>query len=145
MTLTGHSGEVRCLHLEGNRLVSGSVDTTIKVWDLDIQPSYSSIGEFQNSNDFTEKIGIYLPFFVFLGCRVTMVGHTNTVRCVQMSHEKEIVISGSYDETIKIWCLKTGRCQETLRGHHGRVLCMYVPWESHPGLILSGTYIQSIF
>ena len=55
MTLTGHSGEVRCLHLEGNRLVSGSVDTTIKVWDLDIQPSYSSIGEFQNSNDFTEK------------------------------------------------------------------------------------------
>ena len=67
-----------------------------------------------------------------------MVGHTNTVRCVQMSHEKEIVISGSYDETIKIWCLKTGRCQETLRGHHGRVLCMYVPWETHPGLILSG-------
>ena len=65
MTLTGHSGEVRCLHLEGNRLVSGSVDTTIKVWDLDIQPSYSSIG-----------------------CRVTMVGHSNTVRCVQMSHEK---------------------------------------------------------
>ena len=87
---------------------------------------------------------IYL-LFLFLGCRVTMVGHTNTVRCVQMSHEKEIVISGSYDETIKIWCLKTGRCQETLRGHHGRVLCMYVPWESHPGLILSGTYIQSIF
>ena len=80
--------------------------------------------------------------FCFLGCRVTMVGHTNTVRCVQMSHEKEIVISGSYDETIKIWCLKTGRCQETLRGHHGRVLCMYVPWESHPGLILSGIKVN---
>ena len=115
MTLTGHSGEVRCLHLEDNRLVSGSVDTTIKVWDLDIQPSYSSIG-----------------------CRVTMVGHTNTVRCVQMSLRHNIVISGSYDETLKIWCLKTGRCQETLRGHHGRVLCMYVPWKKHPGVILSG-------
>ena len=50
-----------------------------------------------------------------------------------------MVISGSYDETIKIWCLKTGRCQETLRGHHGRVLCMYVPWKDHPGLILSGS------
>ena len=66
MTLTGHSGEVRCLHLEGNRLVSGSVDTTIKVWDLDIQPSYSSIGEFQNSNDFTEKNRyLFTFFFVF--------------------------------------------------------------------------------
>ena len=30
-TLVGHSGTVRCLHLEGNRLVSGSTDGTIKV------------------------------------------------------------------------------------------------------------------
>ena len=36
MTLAGHSLEVRCLHLEGNRLVSGSTDLTIKVWDLSI-------------------------------------------------------------------------------------------------------------
>ena len=121
MTLTGHSGEVRCLHLEGNRLVSGSVDTTIKVWDLDIQPSYSSIG-----------------------CRVTMVGHASTVRCVQMSQERGMVISGSYDESLKIWCLKTGRCEATLRGHQGRVLCMHAPWEAHPGLFLSGSEDKTI-
>ena len=48
-----------------NFLATAATDNTIKVWDLDIQPSYSSIG-----------------------CRVTMVGHSNTVRCVQMSHEK---------------------------------------------------------
>ena len=30
-TLVGHSGTVKCLHLEGNRLVSGSTDRTIKV------------------------------------------------------------------------------------------------------------------
>ena len=73
LTLTGHSGEVRCLHLEpgGNRLVSGSTDTTIKVWDLDIQPDWSSIG-----------------------CRVTMVGHTDTVRCVHMSSSKVRTLNG---------------------------------------------------
>ena len=32
-----------------------------------------------------------------------MVGHTDTVRCLQMNQEKQIVISGSYDETLKIW------------------------------------------
>lgn len=31
LTLAGHSGTVRCLHLHGNRLVSGSSDRTIKV------------------------------------------------------------------------------------------------------------------
>ena len=31
LTLVGHSGAVRCLHLSGNRLVSGSADATIKV------------------------------------------------------------------------------------------------------------------
>ena len=32
-----------------------------------------------------------------------MVGHNYTVRCVQMIQEKQIVVSGSYDETLKIW------------------------------------------
>ena len=55
-----------------------------------------------------------------------------------------LVISGSYDETLKIWCLKTGRCEATLRGHQGRVLCMHVPWEAHPGLFLSGSEDKTI-
>ncbi len=57
MTLAGHSGEVRCLHLHGSRLASGSRDATIKVWDLETKPEWSSIG-----------------------CKVTMVGHQDTVR-----------------------------------------------------------------
>ena len=57
----------------------------LQVWDLDIQPEWSSIG-----------------------CRVTMVGHTDTVRCVHMSSKAGIVISGSYDRSLMIWCLKTG-------------------------------------
>ena len=61
MTLVGHSGTVRCLHLLGNRLVSGSTDSTIKVWDLSVQEQWSSIA-----------------------CKVTMIGHTDTVRCVQV-------------------------------------------------------------
>ena len=55
-----------------------------------------------------------------------------------------LVISGSYDETLKLWCLKTGRCEATLRGHRGRVLCMHVPWAAHPGIFLSGSDDKSI-
>ena len=68
LTLVGHSGTVRCLHLEGNQLVSGSSDTTIKVWDLSQGSEWSSIA-----------------------CRVTMIGHTATVRCLKVTttHYKE--------------------------------------------------------
>ena len=68
MTLTGHSGEVRCLHLEGNRVASGSTDTTIKVWDLDVGPRCGTSIQ---------------PEWSSIGCKVTMVGHSDTVRCVQ--------------------------------------------------------------
>ena len=71
ITLAGHSGEVRCLHLDGNRLVSGSTDLTIKVWDLSISVAWSSIA-----------------------CRVTMQGHTETVRCVQMDVARDRVSEG---------------------------------------------------
>ena len=59
-----------------------------------------------------------------------MVGHTDTVRCVHMSTKRGVVISGSYDKTLRLWCLKTGSCSSVLRGHSGHVLCIYVPQET---------------
>ena len=118
MTLTGHSGEVRCLHLQGNKLVSGSTDLTIKVWDLDTQPDWSSIA-----------------------CRVTMMGHSDTVRCVQMDTARNIVISGSYDTTLKIWNLHTGSQENTLRGHSGYVLAIY---HTQGARLISGSADKSV-
>ncbi|KAF9233898.1 WD40-repeat-containing domain protein, partial [Melanogaster broomeanus] len=34
------------------------------------------------------------------------------------------IISGSRDRTIKVWCIKTGRCIATFEGHLGSVLCL---------------------
>jgi len=118
MTLTGHSGEVRCLNLQSNKLVSGSTDLTIKVWDLDTQPDWSSIA-----------------------CRVTMVGHSDTVRCVQMNLERNIVISGSYDTTLKIWNLYTGALEQTLRGHSGYVLAIH---HTQGSRLISGSADKSV-
>ena len=66
-----------------------------------------------------------------------MVGHTDTVRCVHMSTQRGIVISGSYDKTLRLWCLKTGNCSSVLRGHTGHVLCAYVPSQDRQNEMLN--------
>ncbi len=72
-------------------LYSGSADHTIKVWHLShIHPTWSRVT-----------------------CKMTLLGHTDTVRCLQVN--ESILISGSYDNTLKIWDLKSGKCTNTLR------------------------------
>ncbi|KAK4096442.1 WD40 repeat-like protein [Parathielavia hyrcaniae] len=45
----------------------------------------------------------------------TFKGHTNGVTCLQM--DDNILATGSYDATIKIWNIETGEEIRTLRGH----------------------------
>jgi len=119
ITLTGHSATVRCLHLAGSRLASGSNDSSIKLWELAVRPTWSHIA-----------------------CRRTLLGHANTVRCLQMDLDADSLISGSYDATLRMWSPETGVCIRTLRGHTDAVLCLQ--YSAHERRLLSGSSDQSI-
>ncbi|CAG8644140.1 8156_t:CDS:2, partial [Funneliformis caledonium] len=49
-------------------------------------------------------------------------GHNESIYCIQFDEHK--IISGSRDDTIKIWDIKTGHCVKTYRGHKQSVLCL---------------------
>lgn len=49
-------------------------------------------------------------------------GHTNGVMCIQF--DDNILVSGSYDSTIKIWDIETGQELRTLSGHALGVRCL---------------------
>ncbi|KKA17661.1 E3 ubiquitin ligase complex SCF subunit sconB [Rasamsonia emersonii CBS 393.64] len=49
-------------------------------------------------------------------------GHTNGVMCLQF--EDNILATGSYDATIKIWDTDTGEELRTLRGHESGIRCL---------------------
>ncbi|EGZ76068.1 hypothetical protein NEUTE2DRAFT_37003, partial [Neurospora tetrasperma FGSC 2509] len=89
-TLEGHSDSVHSVAFspDGQRLASGSLDKTVKIWD----PASGS-------------------------CLQTLKGHSDWVRSVAFSPDGQRVASGSDDKTVKIWDPASGSCLQTLEGH----------------------------
>ncbi|KAI5607457.1 CMT1A duplicated region transcript 1 protein [Silurus asotus] len=53
-----------------------------------------------------------------------MYGHAGSVRAVLVCEERELVISASYDLSIRCWNMKTGTCIMLLSGHMGTITCL---------------------
>ena len=56
----------------------------------------------------------------------TLTGHDNGVRSVSISPDGSTLVSGSWDNTIKIWNLATGQLRQTLTGHDNYVLSVSI-------------------
>ena len=93
-TLTGHSDWVFSVAIspDGQTLVSGSRDNTIKIWQL--------------------NTGRELR---------TLTGHSGYVISLAITPDGQTLVSGSGDKTIKIWQLSTGQELRTLTGHSSYV------------------------
>lgn len=60
-------------------------------------------------------------------------GHRDAIYALQFDKTK--IITGSKDDTIKVWCLQTHQCIKTFTGHLGSVLCL----EFNEKFIVSGS------
>jgi WD40 repeat protein len=131
-TLTGHTGSVRviALSVDGKYLISGSDDTTLKVWDwqtgVEVRTLTGHTGSVRvialsvdgkylisGSDDTTLKVWDWQT-----GVEVrTLTGHTYRVNAIALSADGKHLISGSYDKTLKVWDWQTGVEVRTLRSH----------------------------
>src|SRR5205807_8569903 len=48
-------------------------------------------------------------------------GHTDEVKCVGLSSDGRYAVSGSHDQTVRIWDLASGKEEKVLRGHTKQV------------------------
>jgi len=118
---------------DGKTLASGSVDNTIKLWDVSIgkllntlsggnyifSVSFSPDGKTLASGSFDNTIKLW---DVSTGRLLkTLSGHSDSVRSVSFSPDGETLASGSFDNTIKLWDVSTGKLLNTLSGHRNSV------------------------
>ena len=72
----------------------------------------------------------------------TLVGHSSRVTTVSITPDGSKVISGSYDNTIKIWNINTGEELKTLNGHSSSVTAVSITPDGSK--IISGSYDNTL-
>lgn len=122
----GHTSTVRCLQIlmpqsagkdeKGHPImipskpliITGSRDSQLRIWRLPEQGSKRYIQTGPPANDAD------CPYFIR-----TLSGHSHSVRAI--SAHKDTLVSGSYDNTVRVWKISTGETLQRLIGHTMKV------------------------
>lgn len=122
----GHTSTVRCLQIlmptdtgkvengvpvmmpPKPLIITGSRDSQLRVWRLPEASSRRYIQTGPPANDAD------CPYFIR-----TLQGHTHSVRAI--AAHADTLVSGSYDNTVRVWRISTGETVHVLQGHTQKV------------------------
>ncbi|XP_045213694.2 uncharacterized protein LOC123564291 isoform X3 [Mercenaria mercenaria] len=97
----------RVFHTDGGKLIAiGSKDRKIRFIDNTSGREHKRMTKGESTDD-------ELP---------VITGHAGSIRCVHILEKQGLVLSGSYDTSIRMWSVNTGHCLKIFRGHRDTVL-----------------------
>eukprot|EP01118_Nematostelium_gracile_P011480 TRINITY_DN4078_c0_g1_i1.p1 TRINITY_DN4078_c0_g1~~TRINITY_DN4078_c0_g1_i1.p1 ORF type:complete len:366 (-),score=77.42 TRINITY_DN4078_c0_g1_i1:71-1168(-) len=124
INLDGHTSIVVTLAVVNRLLFSGSMDGTLKVWNLE---NFTVVREASLGPVFTLKIASSFMFSGHLNsiklwdlqsfeCKMSINAHEGNVKALCVMGDR--LFSGSSDRSIKVWNLLNGSCVHTLTNAH---------------------------
>ncbi|MBF0591747.1 MAG: metallophosphoesterase [Nitrospirae bacterium] len=139
--LQGHGDTVNSVAIsaDGLKIVSGSKDRTLRIWDM---YTGSLINTLEGHSDSVHSVAISPDGMKIVSgswdrtIRIwdmntgslinTLEGHIGSVTSIAINLDGTKIVSGSYDKTIRIWDMNTGSLINTLEGHIGSVTSIAV-------------------
>ncbi|MBW2647649.1 MAG: hypothetical protein JRE23_16040 [Deltaproteobacteria bacterium] len=140
-TLEGHTDWVYAVAVtpDGKRAISGSMDNTLRVWDI---KSGEEIQKLEGHTDSVYAVAIMpdgkhaISGSIDKTLRVwdiksgeeiqKLEGHTDSVKAVAITPDGKHAISGSIDKTLRVWDIESGEEIQKLEGHTDRVYAVAV-------------------
>ncbi|CAK9438794.1 uncharacterized protein LODBEIA_P30180 [Lodderomyces beijingensis] len=133
-SFVGHTDGVTCLQFNRKYLMTGSYDTTIKIWKIESGECVKTLRGhtkgvrslvFDNQKLITGGLDSTIKVWNYHTgqCIATYRGHDDAVVCVDFSNKT--IVSGSADHTVRVWHVDSRTCY-TLRGHTDWVNCVKI-------------------
>lgn len=138
--LEGHEWRITtlCLSHDKKKIISGSTDTTVRIWDIETGAclhvlhehefeiwclSVSANGQYIASGAMDDKVIIW--DVQSAQSYLVLKSHASPVSDVVLSDDGRYVLSGSFDKTVHLWDLKMQAMKE-FEGHTGAITKVYL-------------------
>ncbi|ETO05269.1 NB-ARC domain-containing protein [Reticulomyxa filosa] len=134
--LEGHTGSITTAQFshDGSKIVSYSWDHTIRIWDVLSGQQIKLLSGYSNSlssmalSPDGSKIAVHSHNTIYVldalsGEQLQLLeGHSDIVLIVQFSPDSSKILSGSGDESIRIWDVFSGKQLLLLEGHSNNII-----------------------
>jgi len=123
-----HTDIVTCLSVavDGSVVVTGSCDTTVMVWDIELTSGsiHRRVSRFRESSSHSDKTSKPEVVVILDKPRHVLCGHDDSVTCIAVRVELDIVVSGSKDTTCILHTLRDGTYVRSLQHPNGSAITM---------------------
>jgi COMPASS component SWD3 len=142
-----------CWSPDSRHLASASDDRTARLWDVETAKTLATLGATHRSLDaaLTTPMSLLEGSSASLGLdedgvnaavqavEPSVESHTGSVGCVAFNPQGSLVATGSHDETVRLWDVRSGRTVAVIGAHQEPVVSV----QFHPtdgSLLVTGSY-----